>query len=59
MIAAGEGDGWEQTFRPYLLEIGWRDGEVFEPPLHLRARQWLVPKFAHGRPDGLCGEQTV
>jgi hypothetical protein len=39
MIAAGQGERWDQALRPNFLDIGWRDGEVFEAPLHLRPRQ--------------------
>jgi len=51
MIAAREGERREQAFCPQRLERRWRDGEVFEPPLHLRPRQGLIAKLAHG----LCG----
>src|SRR5262245_54899658 len=55
MIAAGEGNGGDEALCPSLPERRCRDGEVFEPPLHLGTRQWLVPKFAHGPADPLCG----
>ena len=58
MIAAGQGDRWEQPLRPQLLERRGGEGEVVEPPLHLRTGQGLVAELAHGRADGLCGEHA-
>ena len=59
MIAAREGDRGEQALRPQLLERRGREGEVVEPPLHLRARQGLVAEVAHGRAQRLRGEQAA
>src|SRR5262249_51461235 len=58
MIAAGEGKRRDQALCPKLLDIGWRDGEVFQPPLHLRSRQRLIPEFSHGPTDRLRGEKA-
>src|SRR5262245_44783818 len=59
MIAAGEGERGDQALCPNLLDIGWREGEVLQPPLHLGARQGLVAKVAHGRPERLRGENAL
>src|SRR5439155_3119721 len=59
MIAAGEGERWDQAFCSNLLDIGWRDDEVFKPPLHLRARQGLMAKVAHGRAQRFRREQAA
>src|SRR6266705_1316569 len=55
MIAAREGERGDQALRSQLLERRGREGEVVEPPLHLRPRQGLVAELAHGtaeRPRG-------
>ena len=57
MVAARQGERGEQALRSQLLELRGSQGEVFEPPLHLRACQGLVPELAHGRADAFRGEQ--
>src|SRR6516165_2003947 len=59
MIAAREGDRRDQALCPYLFERCRCEAEVFEPPLHLRARQGLVAEVAHGCADLLRREQAA
>ena len=59
MIAARQAERRDQALRPQLLERRGGEGEVFEPPLHLRARQGLVAEVAHGRAERLRREQAA